>query len=268
MPPQTCEHPFASNRLNEALDFRPEWDVPDVGRLISDALDHDIGAVRASPDPDPARKIHLIYGPAGYGKTHLFGRIQHRQGDQVCFVFVHAPCCPAGAAEDQVGAVESVRYQFVEALFHAVGETVSPIRRLLARFLRDWFVAYFDQLPPGLRTKCTAVRQALEDDALAVLEVVAPVTDPAPYHALAESFRARYPKLAGPVLRALVLGLSPAANDARTWLRGEADQVPEERLRLLRLGERSHDPLDVIRAVATLLQDLQVPLVLCLDQLD
>jgi hypothetical protein len=107
----------------------------------------------------------------------------------------------------------------------------------------------------------------LEDDALAVLEVISRVTDLAPYHALADSLRQRYPDLSSGTLRALVLSLSPAADDARAWLRGEADQILEERLRVLRLGECSPDPGDVIRAVATLRQ-VSVPLVLCLDQLD
>ena len=60
--------------------------------------------------------------------------------------------------------------------------------------------------------------------------------------------RQRYPDLSSGTLRALVLSLSPAADDARAWLRGEADQILEERLRVLRLGECSPDPGDVIRA--------------------
>ena len=261
MPPPMCEHPFDSNRLNGASDFRPDWDIPSAGRTISAALNNDIAAVRSRPAPDPSRRIHLIRGAAGYGKTHLFGRVQSEQGDRVQFVFVAAPPEPNQPTK-------YVCWQVVETLFHSAGGGLAPLRRLLAQFLRPSFAAYFDQLPAGLRAQTTAIRQVLEDDALAVLEVISRVTDLAPYHALADSLRRRYPDLSSGTLRALVLSLSPAADDARAWLRGEADQILEERLRVLRLGECSPDPGDVIRAVATLLRQVSVPLVLCLDQLD
>jgi hypothetical protein len=259
LPP--CDHPFEANRLNVASDFRPDWDIPSLGGEVTVALSRDIKAVRERPAPDPTRKIHLLRGPAGYGKTHLFGRVQHEQGQRVQFVFVPAP-------PDPVRATEYVGWRVVEALFHSAGDTHTPIRRHLAGVLRASFVAYLDQLPAGLRARCTEVRLALADDPFTVLEIVAPVTDLAPYHALADSVRKRLPELSGSVVRALLLGLSPAADDARAWLRGEADQIPDERLQALRLQDRSPDLTEVIRATATLLARVKVPLVLCLDQLD
>jgi hypothetical protein len=261
MHPPPCEHPFESNRLNGAADFRLDWDVESVGHAASAALNHDIATVRTRPGPDPARKIHLLRGAAGYGKTHLFGRVQAEQGERMQFAFIAAPPDP-----DQ--PTRYVCWQVVETIFHSTGGAVPPLRRLMARFLRPSFAAYFDQLPAGLRAQSTEIRQALEDDALPVLEVTSRVADLAAFHALADSFRQRFPDLAGGIMRALVLGLSPAADDARAWLRGEADQVPEERLRALRLGDNSPEPGDVIRVVATLLSHVSVPLVLCLDQLD
>ncbi len=261
MPLSPCEHPFESNRLDGAADYRPDWDIPSAGRAVSTALNNDIAAVRCCCAPNPARKIHLLRGHAGYGKTHLFGRVQNEQREQVQFIFIPAPPDPSRPTSYAL-------WQLVETLFHSTGESLPPLRRILARFLRPSFFAYFDQLPAGLRTRTTEIRRALEDNALAVLEVVGRVTDLASYHGIADSLRQRFPGLSGGTLRALILGLSPAAEDARAWLRGEADQIPEERLRLLRLSDRSPEPAEVIRAVATLLAQISVPLVLCLDQLD
>ncbi len=261
MPPQLCEHPFASNRLDQTSDFRLEWDILSAGKAVSTALGEAIAAVRDSPAPDHTRKIHLIRGPAGYGKTHLFGRVQHQQGKQIRLVFVPAP-------PDSTRAAEYVCWQVVESLFHCASGTFTPLRRLLAQFLRPSFAAYFDQLPAGLRAKCTAVRLGLADDGLVALDVISSVTDLGPFHALADSVRRLFPDLSAGAVRALFLGLSPASEDARAWLRGEADQIPEDRLRVLRLGEHSPPPVDVLCAVASILGRLSVPLVLCLDQLD
>src|SRR5262249_50559078 len=146
--------------------------------------------VRERPASDPSRKIHLIRGPAGYGKTHLFGRIQHEQGKQVRLVFVPAPPDPTRAAQ-------YVCWQLVESLFHDAGAPFAPIRRCLAQFLRPSFAAYFDQLPAGLRARCTGLRLGLADDDLAVLDVIAAVSDLGPYHTLADSVRRLFPEVAG-----------------------------------------------------------------------
>ena len=82
MHPLQVEHPFAMDRLNDPDDFRVEWDVPSLGKAFTDALSRDIDRVRTRPAPDPERKVHLFAGSAGYGKTHLFGRVRHQQGDR------------------------------------------------------------------------------------------------------------------------------------------------------------------------------------------
>ena len=71
----SCDNPFETDRLNEAGNFRPEWDVPSIGEEISSSLDHDVEAVRSQAKPDPKRTIHVIVGDPGHGKTHLFGRL-------------------------------------------------------------------------------------------------------------------------------------------------------------------------------------------------
>jgi hypothetical protein len=155
----------------------------------------------------------------------------------------------------------------VELLFHSEG-SVAPVRAYFARLLAPSFGAYFEQLPPGLRAKCTEICKALADDPLAALEVWSPVVELGPYHALADSLRRRLPDVPGGVVRALVLSLSPASEDSRAWLRGEADQIPYDRLQALQLGEESPPPADVVRGAAAFLRLLNVPLVLCFDQLE
>jgi energy-coupling factor transporter ATP-binding protein EcfA2 len=258
---QSCEHPFASNRVHGSADFRPDWDVRSVGQATSAALTRDIELVRKHPQPDPTRRIHLILGSAGYGKTHLFGRVHSDQTEGVQFVFV--PAIPSATRP-----AEYMCWQLVETLFHSAGQPFSPLRRLMARFLRPSFAAYFDQLAEGLRAKTAEIRQALANDPLAVFDVIGSVTDLSPFQALADSVRQRHPDLPASTVRALILGLSPASDEARTWLRGEADQIPSERLTSLRLDERSPEPVDVFRVVGTFLARIGVPLVLYLDQLD
>jgi S-DNA-T family DNA segregation ATPase FtsK/SpoIIIE len=256
-----CEHPFESDRVNGPGDFRPDWDVPALGREVTDALARDIAAVRARPAPDPTRKMHLISGAPGYGKTHLFGRLRHLHGGDVQFVFVPSPPDPSRA-------LEYTGWQLVETLFEPGGSDHGPLLRHLARLLAPSVAAYFDQLPPALQAKCTAVRHGLEKDALSVLEVLRSSAALNGYHELANSVRRQFPDVQGGVVRALVLGLSPEAGDARVWLRGEADQIDPERLRELRLDGTSPAPFDVVKGVARLLQRVGVPLVLCLDQLE
>ena len=217
MPPPLCEHPFEANRLNGAADFRADWDIPSAGQAISAALSNDIVAVRSRPAPDPSRRIHLIRGAAGYGKTHLFGRVQSEQGERVQFVFVAAPPEPR----------EPTRYvcwQLVETLFHSGGE---PCPRCAS----SWPGSFARRLPPtstNSRAGCALIlRQSARlwrDDALAVLEVISRVTDlaiPRPGRSCADGSRTFR---AGP--SGVVLGLSPAADDARAWPRGKRTRCP------------------------------------------
>lgn len=255
-----CEHPFDCDRANGVADFDPDRDVAAVGRHATDALSRDIAAVRDRPDPDPARKIHLFQSPPGYGKTHLFGRVRHEQGDRVQFVFV--PATP-----DPSRATRYAAWQVVETLFNSAG-TFAPVRVHPARLLGPSFVAYFDQLPEGLRARCGDLRKSLADDPLAVFEVFGPVGDLGPYHTLADSLRRRLPEVRGRVVRAFAFGLSPAAEDARAWLRGEADQVAADRLASLHLPDESPTAADVIHGAAALLRLTGRPLVLCFDQLE
>src|SRR5581483_10571085 len=91
------------------------------------------------------------------------------------------------------------------------------------------------------------------------------VKDLDPFLTLARSIATKSPDLPGPVVRALALGWSPAADLARRWLRGEG--LPEDDLDRLDLPAEPPRPMDVLRAVPALLRH-RVPVVLCLDQVE
>lgn len=273
MPTPRTDDPFATDRLNGVGDFHPEWDVPALGRTFTDDFSAAIDEVRAHPEVNPRRKVHAFIGQAGYGKTHLFGRLQHRQRDRVYLAFLAAP--PGLDASDKQRQLETaLRWRLVEALLYAT-DAVAPFRLELAKLLVPSFVAYFDRLGTGLKARCADIRKELDEGSpLAVLELFGHVEALGPYHQLADNLRAKLPQCSGPVVRALVLSASPAGDDVRWWLRGEADQVPEKRLTELRLLDRDGRPLDsppldhILFAVAELLRRNAVPLVLCFDQLE
>src|SRR5207237_1194563 len=90
MPPPRVDDPFAADRLNGVGDFYPDWDVPTLGKQFTEDFSAAIDELRAHPQPDPRRKVRAFVGPAGYGKTHLFGRLQHQQRDRVNLAFIAA----------------------------------------------------------------------------------------------------------------------------------------------------------------------------------
>jgi hypothetical protein len=234
MPPLKVDDPFGMDRLNGLGDFHPEWDVPALARQFTDDFSSAVDQVRAHPRPDAGRKIRACISPAGYGKTHLFGRLQHQQRDRVYLAFIAAPPgFEGGNKQEQLETV--LRWRLVEALLYSP-YSFAPFRLELAKLLVPSFAAYFDQLGAGLKAKYTAIRNGLEreKDPLTVLELFGHVEALGPYHRLADSLRAALPHCSGAVVRALVLSTSPAGDDVRWWLRGEADQLPDERLAGLR----------------------------------
>ena len=237
-----------------------------LAKSLTDAFSAAIDAVRKASKPDPKRKIHAFLGPAGYGKTHLFGRINHQHGDQIYFVFIPAITGLDGVDKDRQ-LESSLRWRLVESLLHST-QSFAPLRIQLAQLLAPSFCAYFDSLSAGLKLKCDAIRENLESDPLTVLELLSHVDGLGAYHLLADAVRDRLRHCSGSVVRALVLGTSPAADDARWWLRGEADQIPEARLAALHLPAESPPLIDVLKAVAEILRLMKTPLVVCFDQLE
>jgi hypothetical protein len=255
----SLDNPFEADRLNEASNFRPEWDVASINAGASDWINREVEAIRQRPAADERRKIAALLGSPGYGKTHLFGRIRKQQEEQVFFVFVPQVINARRPAAH-------VHWHVVESLFQAEPGPHSRLAGLLARLLRPAFEDYFGRLPPALASRHDALRQRLESDSLAVLEIVTPVTELAPFHKLADSLALAFPQLQGDILRALVLGWSPAAPEARRWLRGEG--LPDGRLDDLQLGQEPPSASRVLQTVAVVLQRLRMPVVLCIDQLE
>ena len=255
-------NPFDEDRLNESGDFRPEWDVPAVNAAASDWLLDRVREVGASPDVTPVRKIAVLLAQAGYGKTHLFGRVAAQLGGEVVFAFV-GPIFEAQLERPLHHIVWSV----VESLFDPPASGGPPwIEQLLARLCRPSFEAYFNQLPDLLRTRHQTLWQRLQSNPLGVLDVVKPVAEAAPYRRLAESLAKAFPALRNEIIRAIGLGWSPDAQDVRRWLRG--DDLPEQECARLGLTQEPPEPERVIEAIATMLRRVGVPLVICCDQLE
>src|SRR5205823_57083 len=86
-----------------------------------------------------------------------------------------------------------------------------------------------------------------------------------PFLRLARSVADGFPHLSGPIVRAMVLGWSPAADLARRWLRGET--LPEGDLSRLELPEDPPQPGDVLRTIPAILR-YRTPVVICCDQIE
>lgn len=86
-------NPFEEDRLNDVNDFRAEWDVPSLNAAASDWLTDRVSKVRDKRGTSADRKIAVLLGPSGLGKTHVFGRVANRLGHQVLFAFVPQILC-------------------------------------------------------------------------------------------------------------------------------------------------------------------------------
>jgi S-DNA-T family DNA segregation ATPase FtsK/SpoIIIE len=254
------DNPFQESRLNLGSDYRPEWDVPELNRSITERLAQHIREVKGRVQPDPGQMISVLLSPPGFGKTHLFGRIGSKLGDEVLFVFVPA-------FEDVSQPLEHIRWHVVETLFRQTAGNPSGLQRALARLCQPSFVQYVSQFPPSLAARYQALLPTLQEGSQAVLDLVQAVTPLEPFRRLAASIAHRLPHIAFPIVNALALGWSPLADLARCWLRG--DSLPKNDLAALGLPENADPPrpLDVLKAIAPLLQ-YQTPLVICCDQIE
>jgi hypothetical protein len=251
-------NPFGENRLNSPLDFQPEWDVPSLNAATSGWLEKAIRGLRGRDQPDPGLPIPVLLGPAGYGKTHLFGRVAAHLGQEVLLIFVPQ-------IENVLRPLDHIRWHTIESLFTARAGDPSPLSLALARLCQPSLVAYFASLRPSQAARHQPLQRRMEEDPCAVLSVVQAVKELAPFLKLADSATALFPQLPHDIVRALMLGWSPASLSARHWLRGES--LPEIEQERLRLGEEPPQAAQVLRAIATLFR-FQVPVVLCCDQLE
>jgi hypothetical protein len=203
--------------------------------------------------------IAVVTGPPGYGKTHLFGRIEHLVGHEVFFVFVPD-------FSDETPPLDHIRRYVVESLFDAPAGSSSPLETALARWCQPAFAEYFSNLTPTLATRHEALGRRLADSPDAVLEVVRQVKSLSSFLKLADSFVQVIPEDAG-IVRALALGWSPApwSGTARRWLQGQ--DLPDADREALGLGEDPPAAIDVLRVVPALF-GFDRPMIICCDQIE
>ncbi len=255
----TMENPFRTSWLNSDQDFQPAWDVPSLNAKPTDWLVEEIRRMRGRAVLDSNRPIAVLFAPAGYGKTHLFGRIAHRLAQEVFFIFV-------SGFDDPRQRLEHIRWHAVERLFRSrSGEKHPFVAQLLAQFCHSSMLEYFTSFPPSVARSYHHLGQRLQEDSQVALEIVASVRQMEPFLKLAASIIPAFPDERGDVVRALVLAWSPAATTVRRWLRGES--LPENDLEDLGLTEKPPTAFEVLGAIAALLR-YELPLVLCVDQID
>ena len=254
-------NPFRESRLGLSQDYRPEWDVLELNRPITDGLARQIREAAGRRQPDPGQLISVLLSAPGYGKTHLFGRIGHQLADEVFFVFVPA-------FEDVSRPLHHIRRHAVDALFRNRPGHPSVLARGLAGLCRPSLAAYAAQFPPSVRARHQGLEQALRDGDGKALEIAGAVKELEPFRKLAASVADRLASngLSHPVVKTLALGWSPVAPLAQRWLKGEGLSDEEE----ASLGLKDPDPpspLDVLYGIAAVL-DYRLPMVLCCDQVE
>jgi S-DNA-T family DNA segregation ATPase FtsK/SpoIIIE len=227
--------------------------------VTTDWLVEEVRRLRGRRVPDPGQMIAAVTGPPGYGKTHLFGRIEHLIGHEVFFVFVPD-------FSDQTSPLDHIRRHVVEALFDAPHGEPSPLEMALARLCQPAFADCFADLPPTLASRHEALGRRLADSPDAVLEVVRQVKSLGPFLKLADSLLQVIPEDAG-IVRAFALGWcpSPWSGTARRWLQGQ--DLPDADREALGLGEAAPAAIDVLRAVPALFS-YDRPMMICCDQIE
>ncbi len=255
----SLDNPFRESRLNSSRNYRPEWDVVELNHSVSKWLVEEVGRLRGISRPDPGQMIAVMLGPPGYGKTHLFGRVEHLAGEGVFFVFVPP-------FEERKSPLDHIRWNVVEALFEPGSGGHSPLQIALAKLCRPAFAEYFGNLVPTLLARHEAIYRRLDDSHDAVLDVVAKVDRIEPYLSLADSLIQVLPSDSG-IVRALALGWAPTpwSTTARRWLQGQS--LPDADLEALGLPDEPPTALDVLRAIGPLFGH-ERPLMICLDQIE
>ena len=221
---------------------RPQWSDRLCGRLGRPfdrrssrpaLLPGDRGRSTVPVRVDPERKIQVLLGPPGYGKTHLFGRLAHQLRDGVLFIFVPP-------LQDLHRPLPHIRHHVVMSLFEETQSGRSRLTEILAALCRPSFVEYLSHLPRPLDAQYAELVTRLKTDDEAVWEIVGAVSSLAPFRKVGDSLRANYPSLNGHVVHALALGWSPEKEFACRWLRGES--ITEDHARRIGLPDDAPDP--------------------------
>lgn len=250
-------NPFADDRLPGAGSFNPTLDVPSVHEPASTLLRRLIERARGLEQPDGQAKVVILKSIAGFGKTHVVGRVGHHCAAHGLFVFVPQ-------VEEYGSPVKHIHWHVLDRLFHAPHGHRPLVHELLARLCQQSFRRFFDFLPHTVKQQHQALRERLDERPEAVLQIVKEATEVAPYIALADSMANRLPTLPADIVRALALGWSPRATEAWSWLRG--DSLDETVLAELKLPEEPPTTTRLLQTLAGLLKRLGLALVVCCDQ--
>ena len=253
---------FAHTALHGPHQYRPEWDVPSMFRETSDRLAGAIAAARKSSVATD-RRIQVILGEVGDGKTHVISRVVRREDVDATPIFIPQ-------IENVSKPRGHIRRAIVESLFDDRGASPTLIESLLTRLLGNSFHEYFEQLPERLKTRFPAGPQ-FAGNADSILELTRAIGTGPAFVKLARSVAASEPfsGLSGDVIRTLVTGWSPSLrHSARAYLRGEI--LSDSQLKSLGfLTDGPPDPPsdnDVLRALSQISGDR--PVVLCFDQVE
>ncbi len=253
------DNPFSESRLNTSRNFRPEWDIPELNQQFTKTLVRQVQRLRGRKEPDPAQMIIAMTGPPGYGKTHLFGRVEHEIGQEVFFVFVPV-------FEVETMPLDHIRWHVIESLFDPSPGPNSPLDTALARICRPALETYFSELEPTLAARHETIRRRLQESPEAVIEIVRQVKTIQPFLHLADSLVHILPGDAG-VVRALALGWAPSqfSMTVKRWLQGQ--DLPDADRAALGLAEQAPSALQVLRAIPALFAHDR-PMLICCDQVE
>lgn len=250
-------NPFSNDRLSTADAFNEALDVPSLHEQASAWLEQaiDVAAHRERPDGDA--KIAVLQATPGFGKTHVMGRVAHRCTKLA--IFAHVPQMDAHGSP-----VRHIHWHILRTFFDAPPGQRPLLHRVLAQLCHQSFREFFNSLPHTVRERHQSLRERLYETSAAVQEIVAANKEPGPYLALGNSIATRLQIQPVALMRALALGWSPRSPEAWRWLRGE--QLEQSQLAELKLPEDSPTPTQVLLALARVLQQMQLALVVCCDQ--
>jgi DNA segregation ATPase FtsK/SpoIIIE, S-DNA-T family len=248
-------NPFKTDRLRTVSEFDLSLDVASIDKDASDRVLRHIDAAANGGCP----KIAVLTGTPGNGKTHVMGRVKATASPSI-FVFVPQ-------LEVNTSPAEHFHWHLVERLFEErPNGKKSELVSLIGYYTHPSFCSYFDQLPYTVRQVNGKFRQEMQKSLMPIYSIFDEAKEPQPYLQLADSITRQHPDFSQPIVRALVLGCSPFAHDAKLWLRGES--VDESRAAMLGLPDAPPTIDRILRTVAKMARSIQKKksLVICWDQ--
>jgi hypothetical protein len=242
-----------------AHSYRAEHDVPEIAAGPTQRLHAEINRIRATPAPSAGRRLQVLTGANGFGKTHLMGRLLHQQQQKILLVYV-----------PQAGSLrrpeELTQEYLVEELFRPTPAGESALQARLGQWYAPILRLAWERAAPttpGRAESLARLEGSESASAAAQMFQRQKKIDPWVIAHLEQALGAVSGTHAD-ILRGLTLGLTPHATEAKQWLQGRA--LPADRARALGLPEPPPEVQAVLQTVAELWRGQ--PLVLCFDQME